>query len=127
MIQFEVWRVLPLLAAGVFALQARSPSPRTPVTVVESSIRELRTAMEQGRTTSRQIVSEYLTRIARYDRRLGATLAVNSRALDEADLLDRERAAGRVRGPLHGIPIALKDNIHTTDMPTTGGALAFDG
>ncbi len=40
---------------------------------------------------------------------------------------DRERKAGKVRGPLHGIPIALKDNIHTTDMPTTGGALAFDG
>ena len=56
--------------------------------------------MEQGRITSRQIVSEYLTRIARYDRLLGATLAVNARALDEADVLDRERAAGRVRGPL---------------------------
>ena len=45
----------------------------------------------------------------------------------EADERDRERAAGKIRGPLHGIPIALKDNIQTTDMPTTGGALAFEG
>ena len=46
---------------------------------------------------------------------------------EEADERDRERAQGKIRGPLHGIPIALKDNIHTTDMPTTGGALAFEG
>src|SRR6202040_860338 len=49
------------------------------------------------------------------------------KALDEADALDRERAQHKLRGPLHGIPVAVKDNIHTTNMPTTGGALAFDG
>ena len=76
-------------------------------------------------TTSREIVQQYLTRIAHVRGRLNAAITVNPNALDEADALDRERAAGRIRGPLHGIPIALKDNIHTTDMPTTGGALAF--
>src|SRR5207342_1728221 len=58
---------------------------------------------------------------------LNAAITVNPKALEEADALDRERAQKKIRGPLHGIPIALKDNIHTTDMPTTGGALAFDG
>jgi amidase len=86
----------------------------------------LRKALEQHRVTSHQIVAEYLERIAFYEDTLHAALAVNRHALEEADRLDRERAAGRVRGPLHGIPIALKDNMQTTDMPTTGGALAFD-
>src|SRR5436190_7085981 len=62
-----------------------------------------------------------------YEDRINATLAVNPKALEEADQLDRERAQGKLRGPLHGIPVALKDNIHTTNMPTTGGALVFAG
>ena len=57
-----------------------------------------------------------------YEDRFNATLAVSPNALKDADERDRERAAGKVRGPLHGIPIALKDNVHTTTMPTTGGA-----
>lgn len=96
-------------------------------TVVEASLFELQAALTEGRATSRQIVEEYLARIGMYDTRLRATIAVNPHALEDADRLDLERAAGRLRGPLHGIPIALKDNIQTVDMPTTGGAIAFDG
>jgi amidase len=82
-------------------------------------------AMGDGRVTSRELVQQSLIRIALYEDRLNAAITVNPRVLEEADARDRERAAGKVRGPLHGVPIALKDNIHTVDMPTTGGALAF--
>ena len=68
-----------------------------------------------------------MLRIGLYEDKLNAVMAVNPKALEEADRLDQERRAGKVRGPLHGIPIALKDNIHTTDIPTTGGAIAFEG
>jgi amidase len=112
----------------VACTRASTPAaPTDPFDVVEASIADLRKAMEEGRTTSRQVVQQYLTRIALYEDRFNATIAVNPNVLREADERDRERAEGRVRGPLHGIPIALKDNIHTTDLPTTGGALAFEG
>lgn len=114
---------LPLV---VFSLAGRAHA-QTGFSVVEATIPEMRAAMEQGRVTSRELVTQYLVRIATYEDKLHAALTVNPKALEEADRLDRERAQGRIRGPLHGIPIAVKDNIHTTDMPTTGGALAFDG
>ena len=95
--------------------------------VVEATIPAMQAAMAKGQLTSRQLVEQYLIRIAIYEDQLNAALAVNADALKEADALDRERAQGKIRGPLHGIPVALKDNIHTTNMPTTGGALAFAG
>jgi len=98
-----------------------------PFTVVESNIAEMRQALEQKRTTSHAIVAQSLARIGMYEDKLHAVITVNRRALAIADSLDRLRARGKVLGPLHGIPVALKDNIHTTDMLTTGGALAFDG
>lgn len=122
---FLIVTMIGLLTAGQGRSTGRAAAQQ--FTVVEASIREMQSAMEQGRVTSREIVLQYLTRIATYEDKLNAVIAVNPQALEEAEARDRERAQGKVRGPLHGIPIALKDNIHTTDMPTTGGALAFEG
>jgi amidase len=115
-----------VVAVGLAGCSSPAP-PAPPFSVVEASVADMQQAMAAGRVTSRQLVEQYLQRIALYEERVNATLAVNARALAEADRLDAERKAGLVRGPLHGIPIALKDNIHTTDMPTTGGAVAFEG
>jgi amidase len=115
-------RLLVLLLLASFSASARAE-----FNVVEASITDMQQAMQNGRVTSRELVQQYLVRIALYDRKLNAIITVNANALREADERDRERAQGVLRGPLHGIPIAVKDNIHTTDMPTTGGALAFEG
>ena len=116
---------LATLALLLGSLSAGAATPQ--FSVVEKSIPEMQAALKAGRVTSRQLVEQYLIRIALYEERLNAALAINANALNEADALDRERAQGKLRGPLHGIPVALKDNIHTTDMPTTGGALVFAG
>ena len=86
----------------------------------------MQAALKSGRVTSREIVRQYLQRIGMYEDMLHAAITVNPKALELAGERDRERAAGKIRGPLHGIPIALKDNVHTTFMRTTGGALAFE-
>ena len=112
-------------ACGGGPAAAPASAPPAAFNVVEATIPEMREALESGRLTSRQLTALYLERIARYEDRINAIITVNPRALEDADAMDKERAAGKVRGPLHGIPIALKDNIHTTDIRTTGGALAF--
>ncbi|HXI32280.1 MAG TPA: amidase family protein, partial [Vicinamibacterales bacterium] len=97
-------------------------------TVVEQSVEQLQDAMTRGLTTSEDIVREYLARQSLFDRggpTLRAMLALNPRAIAEARALDAERAAGRVRGPFHGVPIAFKDNIDVLGLPTTGGSLAL--
>jgi amidase len=130
-------RTTALVLAAVAALtnsvgaQRRPATPlaaaRAPFDVVEATIPQMQAALTDGRVTSRELVLLYMARIATYDKTLNAVMTLSRTALAEADSLDRERKAGHVRGPLHGIPVALKDNIHTTNMPTTGGALAFQG
>jgi Asp-tRNA(Asn)/Glu-tRNA(Gln) amidotransferase A subunit family amidase len=117
---------LLVLAATLGASSAAAQS--TGVEVHEATITELQAAMTAGRTTSRALVDAYLARIAALDARgpqVTAMVRLNPNARTEASRLDGERRQGRVRGPLHGIPIILKDNFDTADMPTSGGALAL--
>ena len=107
--------------------RARGAAARDSVDIVEASICELQNGLADGRFNSRDLVQAYLDRIDQYEGRVNATAAISASAMDEATSLDRERAAGHVRGPLHGIPIGIKDIINTTSMPTTGGGLAFAG
>jgi Asp-tRNA(Asn)/Glu-tRNA(Gln) amidotransferase A subunit family amidase len=96
--------------------------------VQERSITELAAALDAGEVTSRELVDGYLARIAAYDQvgpGLNAMVLLNPRALEEADRLDDERTAGQVRGPLHGIPVVVKDNYDTGDMPTSAGAIGL--
>jgi amidase len=122
--------VTTLLTTTVLALAAcdqAAPSAAPPFNVVEASIPDMQKAMAEGRVTAEQLVQQYLMRIATYENVINATIAVNPNALAEARVLDAERKAGRLRGPLHGIPVALKDNIQETTMPTTGGTLGLAG
>jgi len=116
--------VVATLAIGATSTPTTSSRP---FSVVEATIPQMQAAMKSGQITSHDLVLQYLARIGTYEEQLHAAVYVNPNALKEADALDRERAAGHLRGPLHGIPVALKDNIHTTSMPTSGGALAFQG
>ncbi len=94
----------------------------------EITIDELQAGMASGRWTSARITELYLERIAAVDPALRSVLETNPDAIAIARALDDERAAGRVRGPLHGVPVLLKDNIATADgMETTAGSLALVG
>jgi amidase len=110
--------------------------PNAPPTIAafeleEVTVAELQAGMASGRYTARKVVELYLGRIAALDRTgvsLQAILETNPDALTRAEELDRERAAKGSRGPLHGIPVLLKDNIDTADrMTTTAGSLALEG
>ncbi len=101
------------------------------VELEEVSIAQLQSRMASGEFSARQLAEAYLERIDQIDRHgpmLRSIIEVNPDALEIADGLDRERAQGTVRGPLHGIPIVIKDNIDTADgMQTTAGSLALLG
>jgi len=122
---------IALLSALLLAAPSLAAQPRTVRDLVhEASIDELQDGMRRGRWTSALLVDAYLARIAAYDQRgpaLNAMIRLNPAARREAIALDAERRRGRVRGPLHGIPIILKDNFDTRDLPTSAGSLALAG
>ncbi len=97
--------------------------------IEEASINYLQDAMSKGEVTSRELVLLYLERIAKYDKsgpKLNSVLEINPDALFIADAMDHERETTGVRGPLHGIPVLLKDNINTHDkMHTSAGSVAL--
>lgn len=123
---------LVLAAASMTASPAPKKKPPTPrFDVVEASVEQLQDAMTRGRITSKELVTLYLARIREIDKagpRINAVIEVNPDALAIAEALDKERKRKGPRGPLHGIPVLIKDNIATADrMQTTAGSLALAG
>lgn len=125
---------LVMIATATLQAQRNAPARPQPAPVMEffevheQSILDLQSAMQAGRVTSRGLVESYLARIQAYDQagpRLNSIVMINPRAREDAEALDRERADGKSRGPLHGIPVLIKDNYDTADMPTSGGALGL--
>ena len=128
-------RFLLLLSVAVVssltAPRAQQPSAAAAFELDELTVQQLQDAMTSGRYTSRRLVELYTARINALDRQgpeLHSVIELNPDALSIADSLDAERRGGRVRGPLHGIPVLIKDNIDTADrMMTTAGSLALAG
>jgi amidase len=123
---------LGLAAAGVAQATVAGAAPASKAgALLDAGVAEQQAAMRDGKLTARSLAQQYLARIAAVDKagpRLNAVIELNPDALDIASALDRERAAGKLRGPLHGIPVLLKDNIATGDrMSTSAGSLALAG
>jgi amidase len=123
-----------VLLTGGSAMTAQAtptPAPDTHFDVAEKTVAELQAAMGSGKATAQQLVRLYLARIAAIDKagpKLNSVIELNPDALAIAKALDAERKAKGARGPLHGIPVLLKDNIATADqMQTTAGSLALVG
>jgi len=125
-----------LAAALLFALfscknvsQKNTKTAIDPASLEEISVSTLQQGYKAGKFTIKEVVEAYLQRIDELDKngpKLNSIIIVNPDALEQAELLDKELAEGKIRGPLHGIPIILKDNIDTHDkMPCTGGSLAL--
>jgi Asp-tRNA(Asn)/Glu-tRNA(Gln) amidotransferase A subunit family amidase len=125
--------LLVVCAAATVTTQGKpSPSasaaPLPTFDPAEKSIEELQQALQARQVTSRQLVDIYLARIGAYDQQgpaLNAIKTLNPLAREAADALDAERASRGARGPLHGIPVLVKDNYETIEMPTTAGSIAL--
>jgi len=125
------------LASPAVILRAENPAPSKTASgkgafeLEEVTIAELQAGMKSGKWTARSLAEKYLSRIEKIDKQgpsINAIIELNPDALSIADSLDRERKAKGVRGPLHGIPVLIKDNIGTADrMTTTAGSLALVG
>jgi amidase len=119
------------LVVAAVALAAVVPAARAQTPDLSSvTIADLNQAFDAGTLTSERLVQMYLARIEAYDQagpRLNSIMWLNPKALETARALDAERKARGPRSPLHGIPVVLKDNIDTGDMPTTGGSLVLKG
>jgi amidase len=121
---FRIFSFLVLMACCLSC----SRSLKDTAYLEEISIRQLQDLYASGERSAEQVTADYLLRIEQLDRRgpqLNSIILVNPNALQEARLLDEERKAGHLRGPLHGIPVIVKDNLNTHDMPTTAGARAL--
>ena len=117
-------------ACAVAAVLAATPAAARQVEFDQATIAELQAAMSAGTLTAEKLTQLCLARIDAFDRKgpkIHAVIAVNPKALEIARALDAERKSGKVRGPMHGIPVVLKDNFDTVDMPTTGGSVLLDG
>jgi amidase len=116
-----------LLSGGITSLLRQSASAaHGGFDFVEKSIPELQAAMASGELTSKDLVKGYLRRISSLNSLLNSVIETNPNAVSIAQHLDNERRKGHVRGPLHGIPVLVKDNIATDDnMDTTAGSLAL--
>jgi amidase len=124
---------LPLVRAVAVALLglllAAGPAPAAPLDLERVTVAELQAKMTGGELTSVELTKAYLNRIAALNSRgpgLNAVRLVNGDALTDAALLDHERSKTGARGPLHGIPVLVKDNLDVAGLPTTAGAIALE-
>ena len=99
----------------------------TTIDLMDATVTELEAEMEAGNVTAERLTQMYIDRIEAYDTKLNlnSVISINPAALDDARALDREREEGKVRGPLHGIPVIVKANLDVKGMATTAGANAF--
>ncbi len=126
--------MITLLCSALVAVAACTPADEVPGPgsgqVVEATIERIHAAMQAGELTSRQLVEAYLARIDAYDKQgpaLNAIVTLNPAALERADELDAALASEGLVGPLHGIPMIVKDNYDTADMQTSAGSAALAG